>query len=336
MEEQYLKILAIDQASSLDQLKRAYREQAKRLHPDRNASANAQSEFILLTEAYEYFKNKLEAPQEKAYQTYETPQEKAARLQYEARQKARAYAKMRYEEFVQSEYFSIYQSLKMLVDFTGFLLACLFLTFICFLLIKAGGILAPIPVILLLALTFPKWRPLFRILVYYDIADLWRAIWCILQVRLFQGILMSVVNLILVLTIVFNTLLPTWLFALVYAMILVSVGGYFIKKVPQFKFSQYLLTTSIIIGLFHGLLMINYWTSQDPIKETYGFTYHYERSSTGRKPTSFLIFENDAYGAYPALRIFPSVEETYGHQQVTLQIETGIFGIQVLKGYEFI
>ena len=53
--EKYYYILNIKHDFSLEELKAAYRKRAKELHPDLNKNNNAHLDFILLTEAYEYF-----------------------------------------------------------------------------------------------------------------------------------------------------------------------------------------------------------------------------------------------------------------------------------------
>ncbi|MBP6731606.1 MAG: DnaJ domain-containing protein, partial [Chitinophagales bacterium] len=50
----YYRILQITEGSTVAQIKLAYRTRAKQLHPDRNKSPTAHTDFILLTEAYEY------------------------------------------------------------------------------------------------------------------------------------------------------------------------------------------------------------------------------------------------------------------------------------------
>lgn len=53
MPKDYYSILGIEQDASAQQIKRAFREKARQLHPDVNASANALGEFQELQQAYE-------------------------------------------------------------------------------------------------------------------------------------------------------------------------------------------------------------------------------------------------------------------------------------------
>ena len=53
MAESYYKILGLPTKASAEEIKRAYRKQAKRWHPDLNSSSEASSQFVRINEAYE-------------------------------------------------------------------------------------------------------------------------------------------------------------------------------------------------------------------------------------------------------------------------------------------
>ncbi len=50
----YLELFNLNESSSLDDVKKRYRELAKEFHPDRNKDRNAHERFLLIKEAYEY------------------------------------------------------------------------------------------------------------------------------------------------------------------------------------------------------------------------------------------------------------------------------------------
>ena len=54
MLNKYYEILGITNDASVFEIKQAFRNRAKELHPDVNKNHNAHDQFILLLEAYEY------------------------------------------------------------------------------------------------------------------------------------------------------------------------------------------------------------------------------------------------------------------------------------------
>jgi curved DNA-binding protein CbpA len=50
----YLELFNLNESSSLDDVKKRFRELAKEFHPDRNKDSNAHERFLLIKEAYEY------------------------------------------------------------------------------------------------------------------------------------------------------------------------------------------------------------------------------------------------------------------------------------------
>lgn len=124
--EECYQILDLPPGATPDEIKRAYRKQAKTYHPDINDSADAQVQFILVSQAYQILSNNYYYAGFIFYQqqTYyasrqETPQEKAAR-----------FARMQYEEFKrnnelfkQSSWFMLFKIFTYLVCLMGALIA---------------------------------------------------------------------------------------------------------------------------------------------------------------------------------------------------------------------
>src|SRR5690348_11230570 len=93
--EECYRILNVPPGASQQEIKRAYRQQAKLYHPDLNKAVDAQIHFVLINQAYEQLiPTKPVSPRDhytyQAYDLYrrETRQERAAR-----------FARMQYEEF---------------------------------------------------------------------------------------------------------------------------------------------------------------------------------------------------------------------------------------------
>ncbi len=109
--DKYYKVLGLEPGASINDIKNAYRKCARRYHPDINGSESAVDLFILSTEAYQFLithhKNLL-------YNTGMTGQfvndwERNKREQ--ARRKAYAYSRTRYNNFKNSD---MYKSTRVL------------------------------------------------------------------------------------------------------------------------------------------------------------------------------------------------------------------------------
>jgi molecular chaperone DnaJ len=98
----YFEILGIPSTSSLNDIKRAYRNKARLYHPDINRSKEANDLFIRATEAYEF----LLANSEKILNNDEAYQEAIENWrkyrQDRSKQRARAYARAPYVRFKQT------------------------------------------------------------------------------------------------------------------------------------------------------------------------------------------------------------------------------------------
>ncbi len=119
----YYKILNLHKQATLQDLKKQYRTQAKKLHPDNNKHENAHEQFILLNEAYvfltEYIPNKQKFSSSK-YLNHKYSQSK---------QTAQKYADVNWEKF---QHTKLYKSAKVLGYFTSwfFIIMGLYIIFI--------------------------------------------------------------------------------------------------------------------------------------------------------------------------------------------------------------
>jgi len=88
---EYYRILGVPENATAEQIKKAYRMLARKYHPDMNPAQDAAENFIRITEAYEILIGERKPPQTKS-----APQWSARDI---ARERAKAYARMRYAEF---------------------------------------------------------------------------------------------------------------------------------------------------------------------------------------------------------------------------------------------
>ncbi len=101
----YYKVLEISQDSSLDDIKKAYRNKARLYHPDINHSPEAIDMFILVTEAYEFLIANFDKPSfdEEAY--HQAMEDWRKYRQDRSRQRARAYAQTSYNHFKNTKFY---------------------------------------------------------------------------------------------------------------------------------------------------------------------------------------------------------------------------------------
>lgn len=69
-----LSKLGLDIQASAEEIKKAYKKMAQRYHPD-NGETKDQDQFIKITEAYEYLKNRRNEKEEGSYETEQGRQE---------------------------------------------------------------------------------------------------------------------------------------------------------------------------------------------------------------------------------------------------------------------
>ncbi|MEI6347471.1 MAG: J domain-containing protein [Bacteroidota bacterium] len=118
------QILGVTPNAGLKEIKQAFRKRASVLHPDVNSSPTAHEDFIDLTEAYE---NLL---REKTGHVYNNSTNQYTRssnvyseddLKNQARERAKQNAQMKYQEFVNSDYYvskmSQYNTFELWVSF---------------------------------------------------------------------------------------------------------------------------------------------------------------------------------------------------------------------------
>lgn len=89
----YYQILEVSEKSSVEEIKKAYRNLAKQYHPDINKSPDAQERFIEISEAYEVLLQ-LAAEKDETY-----PQVDYEGFLRDVRETAKKQARMRYEKF---------------------------------------------------------------------------------------------------------------------------------------------------------------------------------------------------------------------------------------------
>ena len=113
----YYSTLLISQSASQDEIKLAFRNLAKKLHPDKNKAPDANERFRKIFEAYEILRDvRTRNEYDKAYNNYFSKHEtafsenftkQAADKNTKAKEQAEFYSNLKYEEFLNSIIFGV-------------------------------------------------------------------------------------------------------------------------------------------------------------------------------------------------------------------------------------
>ena len=343
MISQYYSVLGVTGESTIADIKKAYRTRALRMHPDRNKDENAHEQFILLTEAYEYLikqKNRSELKQQTI--TYEDWQ---TNYQDEARERAKKYARMRYNDYVNSDIFKTTEALNIIFDH----IQLLFFLFIIlgspilgyYLEGTQGVVVGSIFSIIALVLTLKYWVALFSSKGNANFHSLWASIILIGSNKAFQVIFTVLLNTIFFLRVTLNAALPS--LAIISAFCLISAGVYYLVK---YLFHSNKSISSGIIGwcfvpaLLNLFFLVNHCFSTNPHIEHYSFVHKTRpfESYNGKtlyEKQSYIYLENNQYENIYWYRFFTDFESMKNSTEITYVFEDGLFGIKVLKSYEF-
>jgi hypothetical protein len=339
----YYEELGVTENATIDEIKHAYRLKVAKVHPDVNPSVNAHEEFIALNQAYEYL------IKVKTGQVFNSQQNKYAEakpnytdddLFNDSRKRAAENAKIKYEEFIHSEYYKSELAINAVIDYF-FLFLILFVYLLFF-----GGLIVLLGVfgVILTGFFSLLFVPLF-IHAYGNIHKLSANEFLSVMYRIVVNenvhiLLLTVVNLIAFFKYGFVTFLPfklivaLYLFppALVYAIFKrrrsninseISPGKGKIKR-------PYLLIWGILPMIFSLFLFINFNFRSAPRVESYKY-----EPATGENSGSVCELEGGKYHQFGGIRFVFSNEDFYKSKRITYTIAKGCLGIDVLTDFTF-
>lgn len=343
--DNYYNILGLRNTASLEDIKRAYWAKAKVLHPDKNRKNDANEQFILLNEAYECLQNlktgKVYNPSEKAYTAQPN-----GRWRYEnwktaerekTRERARQYARMRYEEFIRTDYYKSITSLDIITSYLGFFMAIvvvLIFPVVAMLLFGMAGLGAGILInLIILPVTVRAIR---------DTPPLNNGTFAgsVLHIVRTKGFLMTsitLLNIFIILKFGFQTLISPLLLLIGYALAMTLVYLYCRLKSTQFKTNFYSFGLAPLV--VNAMLVINFIFSFHPVQETYTFENDEQRVIKRREDdtqeSTYIYLENSAYDEFPGIRTFLDYEEMRNANRITYTFKKGILGMRVMTDYQF-
>ena len=285
----------------------------------------------MLNEAYEYLINVRIAGSSSAKSTAESYQWSEQEWQEQQREyakaRAREHARMRYEEFVKSDYYKEQVVVDVVTLHVGILVSIFLLIVLPLVLVTNYGPEGLLPYLVVNFVLIP-----FHLRSYFNLkklslgtfksatVDLFKITW-------FQITALTLVNLYAVFFVGMNTLIAPWKILFAYA--LISVIFYVGSRKLMAKS---VITFGIAPVIISTLLLLNYYFSSNERTETYTLQteYPYVQRDT------FITLENDIYTEYPGLRIFSDYDEVQRAREIQYKMKDGLFGIKVMTDYFFI
>ncbi len=326
----YYRILGISAKAGIAEIKKAYRQKAKLLHPDRNSSPTAHEDFVALTEAYEYLMQWHTTGQT----TYYTETTNYYRQQEETRARAKAEAQKRYQDFINSDLYKTMQATDTVASHLYLLFSCVLLFGIPLFAAYQAGFWGLVTVGLLFIILSPLLKSTLFAAVDINPGLFVKSLLVVVKLRSVQVIALTVLNLVLFFKIALATLLPLRL--TVGLFLLAIVGSLFAHRLlrpNQKSVDRYFIAGGLAPLLINLLFLINYVFAGKEYSETYNFEKYTEASSRGRTETTLIVLENNAYEHYPFIRFFFDYTELAGRDKITYTFKKGLFGIPTLKSY---
>jgi hypothetical protein len=332
--ERYESILGIKLGASAEEIKRAFRSQAKKLHPDVNKSPDAHAEFILLQEAYDYFTN-VRTSQHSTASNAAHYENWVRQRREQTRARAQAYARMKYEEYINSEDFKAVSALNVLFDLIGFLVILLFIAGIPVVISVIFGIPGVIASVLLLILTFPALRKFIPALMP-DFSALPGSMNYLLKNRISQIVFLSLLNILLILFFGFRTLIEFKWLLLSFAGPSLIAYAFSKSLIQDNQLKQFFIWFCIIPLIINTFYVVNYSFSNNPVTETYHFKNSLQNTWRGKRETTTIVLENNRYREYYFLRFFMDYNEMGNSDKIRYTFKDGLLGFRVMTRYEFI
>ncbi len=334
----YYHILGITPQATIEQIKKAYRKKAFLLHPDRNKSADAKDQFVLLNEAYEYLlktqgthfdpikRAQEQAQKQAAYQNYWEEKERE-----KARTRAREHAKMKYEAYIKSDIYKTTEAINIALDLFTVGILIMILVVLPILTIREYGITGLLYSSIIILPTAPLWIRFFinlfkNIKITKDTSILGGSY----QTKILKLTIFVILNIFLFFRITLNTLIELkWIIIIFASSIIIGIGvTYFIKQ----RYYKYLIKYGLSPFCINILFLINYLFSTNSYKELHSYGY---KDRIHSPILTTIHFKNGEYEKYHGIRIIFNAEEVKDYGYVTYTFATGCLGYTVVKDIEF-
>ena len=339
----YYEILGVTSKASLNEIKKAFRTRAKQLHPDVNKSPDANRQFILLLEAYEYLVNSKtgkvydeDTIATRHYSTYQRWQDNEAAR---ARHRAEYYSRVNYQKFSDSEYYKTMTSFNNILGYVGFFISFGILVLLPLVLTSLYGATGFWISLLAIFITSPFTIPGIRSRPKVRKKDLLTVARVLSKSATARLTGLSFLNIFLLLKIGFQTLIPfdVLLFVFGFAMAVTFFMNFSVmQKTGKISSIISFCYCPLILNL---LLVINFVFAVNPVFETYSFThregrYGY-RSQSRVEKISYIDLENNTYSNFNGIRMFSDFDSMKDAHKITYKFEDGLLGFRVMKDFQF-
>ena len=333
---QYYKILGVSEGASLADIKKAYRKKAKFLHPDISDEPNAHEKFVELNKAYEYLEalktGQLEEKRNRSRRKGKQRdpwEEEAYRKARETRTKeGRERARRKKEAYLKSDQYKFDVAMTIITDhlLAVFSLFCLY-----FLPVALSFAISPILLLTLIPGTFG----------FYFVFNYFKRRRTVGPMKIYKAFLLLnkvinlwfpafvVFNFIIIFKVLLNTIIPGWvMLAIVMFTLTFHLLAWLAKPKLKLPWNK-TFKKGVLPSLPLWLIFLNFLFSHSPEVE-----YHHIDQKLFKE--SSIMLKDDAYYNYPAMLWYSNLDDASGRNTIKYTIEKGLFGIKVLKDYEFI
>ena len=160
--------------------------------------------------------------------------------------------------------------------------------------------------------------------------------------RIDKYIVFSILNIILLVTVIFNTVINFYLFVLIMIVLVITCNILIKRNIINIdNLGRNYFFGVVFPQIINGFFLINYVTGMNPTKETYCFRNMISKvgsiHSHQKGKTTYIYLSGNAYEySYMTRSFFIDYKRMLFKNQITYTFERGIFGLKVRKNFEFI